>query len=327
MKKSLILLLTLLISSIAHAKDEYCVLPGKGGMKVIKPKSELSRKEKRIAQCISAKQLNQLKRPDEIEVDGAETSRNINTRIGVINARWPREIKKHFGRSPDRAIIDAARATARALSNYSFKSRLDWESLPWKVIFIDEDLNPRDVPPKLLTNCHPAWMTPPANVYVVAQRVTKGCGYKRNRGKKVADKELAEVLIHEFGHVVEHLLLKRGVPHESFRAEGFATWFEAFASGRSSVIKKGELEQKHFALAKEAIRRNPNGGQFSGSGLDYARASLYFHAITEKKGTKGLLKVYDTMNEHRIGFFQAVEIALGYSKKDLEEIAGDILFD
>ena len=96
-------------------------------------------------------------------------------------------------------------------------------------------------------------MTPPANIYVVAQRVVAGCGGSKKVKTSVADSELAEVLLHEMGHSIEYQLLAQGIGRERARSEGFATWFEQYASEKSAIIKSGSVKKEHFDLAKASV--------------------------------------------------------------------------
>ena len=58
--------------------------------------------------------------------------------------------------------------------------------------------------------------------------------------------------------------------------------------------------------------------QFSGSGQDYAIASLEFDAIVARKGVSGLMDVYETMSDCRCSFYEALHKKFGWDQKDLQ---------
>jgi len=168
-------------------------------------------------------------------------------------------------------------------------------------------------------------MTPPGNIYIVSQRVAGGCFGKTSK-RKVADSELAEVLIHEIGHAVEFALLGDRFGGDRMRAEGFATWFESFASDYSSVIRRGHAKAKHFAIAREWYKRSNGPFTFSGTAYDYARASLYFHAVTKRRGVRGLMQTYELMLKDRIGLVPAIQKRTGWSDKRLAKEMQKLVF-
>jgi hypothetical protein len=263
-------------------------------------------------------QAQELASPEEINLDGNIRIENMVSPLGSISLKWPRKVESLFGRTPERAVADAARTVNRALNRPGFSPKVQNLSLDWQIVFMDEDLPETQIPAYLVSNCHPAWMTPPANIYVVAQRVAEGCGNTKKASTFVADSELAEVLIHEMGHAVEFRLLGPAFRRERFRAEGFATWFEQFASDLSSTIPRGAVKKRHDKFAREAIKYSPDIFTFQGTAHDYARASLYFRAIVERRRLSSLMDVYEVMSNENIHFFSAVEKKLGWDRKRIE---------
>ncbi len=254
-----------------------------------------------------------LAKPDEIELEGTIRRQEISTSLGVIKLRWPRVVERDFGRTPSRAVIEAARAVSRALHRPGFPPRVRNMEVDWNVIFLDEKLPERQIPTNLISNCHPGWMTPPGNVYIVAQRAAAGCGGAVRVRESVADERLAEVLVHEMGHAVEWQLLRERGTFDRLRAEGFATWFEGFVASYSSLLSRDRIIHRHVYAAKSSLRREPHMFLFRGDSESYARASMFFEAFVDRFGISRLVDVYDLMSEQRMSFFTAVKEETGWN--------------
>ncbi len=274
--------------------------------------------------CFAAKQNTRLAAPKDITLKGTTREENMPSSLGRIQLRWPRVVETLFGRTPTKAMADAARAASRYIKKPGWPTEIRRLDLDFNVVFMDAELSSAEIPGNLVSNCHPGWMTAPANIYIVAQRAAAGCGGSQVR-KSEADARLAEVLIHEIGHAVEAALLAGSFGGERFRAEGFATWFEANASDESSVIRRGKIRNEHFATAKAYLRGKSGMPPFDGSAGGYATRSLLFHAIVKAKGVRGLMRVYETLREERLTFYPAVKKTLGWSQEKLEERALKLL--
>ncbi|RMG39533.1 MAG: hypothetical protein D6719_13000 [Candidatus Dadabacteria bacterium] len=306
------------------AADELCFYVNSSGkVKQVNSKKDIPGKYRKSARCVKAPGSSNLAAPQDVELEGTTRHENMASSVGRIHLRWPRKVEKIFGRTPQRAMADAARAVSRALKKGGWPIELQRLDIEWQVVFLDENLPEHQIPSYLVNNCHPGWMTPPANIYIVAQRAAAGCGGGRVSTSE-ADARLAQVIIHEMGHAVEYQLLKDFNPLNRMRSEGFACWFEQYASDFSSVIKRGRVKKFYMALAREAIKTSPGSFYFRGSAYDYARASLYFHAVVSKKRIRGLMDVYRLINSDRIPFFQAVDKRLNWSRKKLENEARKI---
>ena len=314
-----IILTPLLAPQAAWAKPkESCLYVNDSGVtKQAKSMSQVPSRFRQNAKCFAEGQSQFLAAPDQIDLKGSIREENITSPIGKISLRWPRSAEEYFGRTPLRATIEAARAVSRAIKRSSIPSDVQRLSLDWKIVFMDAAMPSNQVPTQLITNCHPGWMTPPANIYVVAQRIAGGCFGGRS-STSVADNELSEVLVHEMGHAVEYYLLKGNGGVDRQRAEGFATWFEEFAARSSSLLDASEIKSKQYSLAKDSFRRSPDSFSFSGDAFDYARASMYFHAIEARFGTDSVMAVYKNMAETGIPFSQAVEESLGLNSQALD---------
>lgn len=270
--------------------------------------------------------------PSEIELGGNIRRDSITTNLGRMDLRWPRTLEAMFGKNPFRAVASAARVVSRALGQPGFEPAARNMNLAWQVVLMDETLPEAQVPSYLISNCHPGWMTPPANIYIVGQRVAAGCSGNRPVQSSNADTEMEQVLVHEMGHAVEAFLLSMnrgtqpaGGALDRLRAEGFATWFEQFASQFSAAISSKNPREYFRAMAIKSISASPNGFTFQGTGSaeDYSRASMYFNVIVDKKGLAGLMKVYETIRTKNLDFFSAIEATHGWdrAKMDQEVIA------
>lgn len=302
------------------APDELCIFrTEQGQVRQVNGRSSVPKEQRSTARCFPAKAASErLARPDEMTIDSLKRVEQFGTSIGNVWLSWPRKVESLFGRTPLRAVTDAMNTVSRAVKNGAFPSHVQKMKADWKIIFLDENLSEQQIPTRLISGCHPGWMTPPANIYIVAQRVAEGCGGGRQRSS-VADSMLARVLIHEMGHAVEYQLLKESMGMDRMRAEGFATWFEEFASSHSSVVSKRSVEQEHRTLAKLARRTVPGAFQFSGSPEDYARASLYFSAIERSRGLNGVMDVYELMGKKPVSLTEAIREELGWDEKRLEK--------
>lgn len=323
MRKTFILFYTLLIPAIANGspKKEMCVYrTGTGTIKQTNSREDVPAQYQDNANCFSPSNNRYLAPPQEVEIQGTARREDISSPLGRIKMRWPRKVEVLFGRTPMRAMEDAARTVARALSKSSFPSALQKLNLDWQVVFLDDEMPETQIPSYLIQNCHPGWMTPPANIYIVGQRVAGGCGGNR-ASKGVADSVLTGVLIHEMGHVVEHYLLRNSFDGDRMRAEGFATWFEEYASDYSSYVNRRDIVRNHKVQAKAAMRNSPNNFAFSGTSEDYSRAAMYFAAIADKRGISSLMEVYKTMTATGASFFPAIEKTLGWNRERLEQEA------
>ena len=267
--------------------------------------------------CMSALPDGYMASPDDVTLKGAVREENMVTAVGPVKLRWPRKVELLFGRTPQRGMADAAQTVSRALKQGGFSPAVQSLNLNWNVVFMDAEVPTAQIPSYLISSCHPGWMTPPADIYIVAQRVAGGCGGGKAGPQAVADAQLAAVLIHEMGHAVEFHLLNGAGGFDRMRAEGFASWFEQYASNFSSVIPHGQLRRAHAQAAREAIRRGPLEFEFRGTAEDYSRASMYFTAVVDRRGIIGLMDVYRTIAQENLTLIQAIRRRLGWSEKQL----------
>lgn len=308
----------------AERKRQICrYITKQGKPKQVRSLYQVPTRYRDHAQCFDAgkgaPQNFHLAKPDQINLSGNIRRESMATSVGTIELRWPRSVETLFGRTPKRAMAEAAQTVSRALRTAAFPSDLQSLNLKWNVVFMDADLPQTQIPAKLVGNCHPGWMTPPANIYIVGQRVAAGCGGRRASRASVADSDLAEVLVHEMGHAVEFYMLRKSPRHNRMRAEGFATWFEMHAANHSSLLNARSLKKETAARAKASFRHQTGSFRFAGSGEDYARASMYFLAVEEKRGVRGIMDVYDTMISEKLDFLNAIKQEMYWSDEQLEK--------
>lgn len=255
--------------------------------------------------------------PEAIALDGAIRRVDMPSSIGRIRLRWPRSVETLFGRTPERAMAEAARAVSRAVKASGFPPGVSSLDLDWQVVFMDEAKLDGQIPAALVSNCHPGWMTPPANIYIVAERVAAGCGGGAPAATAVADGALARVLMHEIGHAIEYRLLGEQFGRSRMRAEGFATWFTGYAADFSPLLERGAVERENFALARAALAKQSIDGAFRGGAEDYARAGAIFSAIVARRGVRGILDLYTTMRANDLDLLPGIENRLGWNETHL----------
>ncbi len=259
-----------------------------------------------------------LVKPEDVKLEGTIRSEEIISTVGKIQIRWPRKIEALFGRTPVRAMADAAATLGRVLKNPAFPPKLQNLNLEWKIVFLDENLPENQIPTYLVTNCHPGWMTPPTNIYIVGQRVAGGCGGSVH-SSRIADSDLTEVLLHEMGHAVEYYLLGTMQNDDRQRAEGFATWFMNFAAEYSSILNARETKKKYLTAGKMAVEKNPETFNFTGSFEDYSRASLIFFTIASARSLRDLMEVYRYISSNKVKFEEAISPVLHWDNKRLNK--------
>ena len=263
--------------------------------------------------------------PEEMNLGANYREEEFLSSLGKIHLRWPRSVEDTFKKAPTRAVTDAVETVARAIKTSAFPDFIKDLNADWKIVFLDSSSAGSQVPGNLLKNCHPGWMTPPANIYIVSDFIGGACE-GLSKSKTLADKDLAEVLIHEFGHVIEYRMLKDMTYSDQRRAEGFATWFEMFASRYSSLVSQSEIKERTIRHAQQTHSKGASF-QFELSSAGYSRAALYFEAIASKKGIPALMDVYKAMALEKLDFFSAVKEKTYWNRNQIEnevsKIAGD----
>lgn len=247
----------------------------------------------------------------DVSLRGGERSESFVTDIGRMDVRWPRQIERCFTKNPSRAIAEAASAANRALKSGRFGASLKYGKKDWSLVFIDRASAVSQFPMALSLGGHPGFMVPPNQIYIVTDYISPNCAPEGD-----VDSKLIQVLLHEMGHVLEYTLLgSSNVSPDRKRAEGFAAWFEGYSSKYASGISQGAVKNFYRGMVRDQSR--VGGSSFSGSGEDYAIASLEFEAVVARKGVAGLMDVYATMSADNCSFYEALSKKFGWDKRAL----------
>lgn len=305
------LLLLMFPKNGAWAQESCVYLDSRGQARSVSSINQVPAQARKSARCGEWRQSQHLAAPQEVELSGTTRKESIASSLGRVELRWQRKIEKLFGRTPQRAVAEAMQAASRALKGRGFPLALQRLDVDWQMVFLDEELPETQIPSYLVSNCHPAWMTPPTNLYVVAQRVVAGCGGGSGKGSQVNDGELAAVLLHEIGHAVEYQLLNGRWNNDRLRAEGFAAWFEQYAAEFSPLIASGSRRERYLQMAQATLRKE-SFFKFDGSGAAYARGALIFHAVVDRKGFEGLRALYTYLSESGAELLPALQQTFGW---------------
>jgi hypothetical protein len=257
--------------------------------------------------------------PEDLNVGKDTRVASFTTDVGPMKVRWSRSIERCFSSAPSRAAGEAAQALNRALKTGRFDAEVKYARREWSLAFIDKASAFSQFPIALSLGGHPGFMIPPSRIYIITDFVAPDCSLP-----PVADQVLTQVLLHEMGHVVEHLML--GEQNDRFdrqRAEGFASWFEQYSADFADDIPRDSVRRQYesFARATPPLA----GRSFTGSAGDYAVASLPFQAIVYRKGISGLMKVYQSMRDDHLPFYDAVERGVGWNRATLDRQALELL--
>jgi hypothetical protein len=305
---------------LAAPKEECFYSDAAGNIRTVRSRDQIPPDALMSAKCFSPKKAEEATRswmasPEEITLEGNARKVDMASSLGPVQLRWVRKAERLFGRTPERAVAEAMSTTSRALFAGRFPSQVRENLKDWKIVFMDEDVPEEQIPMALITNCHPAWMTPPSNIYLVSQRIVAGCGGQQTINAATADVELTKVLLHEIGHVVEYRLLEEMQSGDRARAEGFATWFAAYAADHSALIGGGKVRKRDLEVARNALSQGLVTQYFQGTEYDYMAASLPFHAIQKVRGVTAIFSVYEQIAMNRLPFPVAIEEALGWDER------------
>ena len=131
-------LLILLPSLALAAPDEQCFYITPTGRVVQLESGEQAPEQfKHLVKCLTANSSSKLAKPEEIDLEGNIRREVLSSSLGKINLRWPRKVELLFGRTPSRAMTDAARTVSRVLHGAGFPARVQNFNTEWQVVFIN----------------------------------------------------------------------------------------------------------------------------------------------------------------------------------------------
>lgn len=319
---SIFLIIFLFFTNTPFAAEEICSYRDTHGtLRTVSSRNRVPRSLRASAKCYSNKKHIELAAPSDIRLGSSERKEHINSSLGNILLRWPRSVEELLGRTPLRAMSDAASTASRALRSASFPPAARNLDTDWEVVFLHENMPSDQIPSYLVRSSrHPAWMTqgPPVKVYVVAERILSFAGVKNG---KVSDGAVLRVLLHEIGHAVEHFMTGKTPALNRLQSEGFASWFEQYASKYSSLISQRVVEKDYERLAREYRKRYPDEFRFDKTAFSYGFGSMIFRAIEDRRGVVGISNLYKNLEAKNLSFLKALEDTVGWSeKKILEEV-------
>lgn len=267
--------------------------------------------------------------PQRLALGANVQQESFSSELGRFNVRWPRSIVGCFSASPGQGVHRAAKVVGKALREGRFLEALggggggDGSSREWEITFTTERVALNEFPREIVLGQHPGFMVPPNRMYLIADNINTGCvggvgGVSGGRLEpKVVDIVLKGVLLHEFGHIVEYLLLGgRLIDEDRARAEGFAVWFEGYVANFVSDSEGGrELRGYNRYLGSRFGASSE--GKFSQDARGYVSAGMRFSRLVEGGGVGGLLRVYRLMREEGMGFDRAQERVFGGGRGDL----------
>ncbi len=264
--------------------------------------------------------------PDSVPLGGLVRQDIFNSPLGPLNLRWTREVEKKFGRTPLRATMDAATAVSRVLRLSAIPTALQNPFIDLRIAFMDTLQENAKFPRFLFDNCHPGWMVPPSNVYIVGERIYSGCGGDR-LGKEVAEELLSGVVVHELAHVIEYSFFGTVAIGDRARREGFARWFELLASRNSSLLSEKDIKDKIFTNAERSFKRyDTKSFVFDGSAESYDRMASYFAWLEYRYGLAEVFVVYEDIKKEPKSFLEALENRYKLSRESLNrEVYGFVM--
>lgn len=308
---SFLLVLSVFVGATDVRAQRHCVYVNERGAVLTAPTiREIPSRFRDKASCAD-RQPGSVPQTEDVELRGQERHASFTSPLGSMDVRWPRVVERCFGKNPARAVNEAATAVKRALYSARFDSVVKSSDRTWELLLIDRASAVSQFPMQLSVGGHPGFAIPPNQIYIVTDFVSPGCNPSDD-----SDAHLIQVLLHEMGHVLEFALLN-GVQSDGDRkrAEGFAAWFEGYSAGFAPALTPGSVQRHYRSMVKS--EENVGKAVFSGSGEDYAIASLEFEAIVDRKGVSGLMGIYEVINSEHLSFYEALKKKFGWDQKDL----------
>lgn len=252
--------------------------------------------------------------PDQVTLKGTTRDYDFTSSIGSVHLRWQTDVSQYFGKTPHDAVKIAWQAGTKTLGRNSFPGWLRSSSYEWNIVFMDEAATKR-THPFAGEFCHPAWIRPPAQIYVSAQLIGTQCNSGRlTHAEAVA--QLNRTLLHEFGHAIEYQMLGPAISRaQRYHSEGFAEVFESLAVENLDGSYRQSVREEMRKRARMVFDPNWRATEFQGSGADYSRAYALMATVVEKRGLSGLSKIYETMRNSSLSFEAALTEVTGWSEE------------
>lgn len=248
----------------------------------------------------------------------------LRTRLGHISveidpvhsASLPFDFRAVTAESAEALACALSSINKAAPDRQSFRYR--WPEFRWRIIALSDDA------PQLndLPACQPAWMSPPATVYVVPSRLTGRCFRQRKFPHQGSRGYLRSVLIHEMAHPLEFVAAGNGYHQQSLFREGFATWLEVFALACINPEAGKRLRDETLSRAQQTLEP---GWEFTGKPQDYARAAMYFQVLIERFGLEGLVRLYDAVYSGQHSWEESLKTVSGWDRAAWDEAVRDSL--
>lgn len=296
----------------AHGDGSCLFMDSSNFIRQVARLEDVPREYRSKAKCSSAREAEDapIAEPEDVQLTGSVRSSSFSTDLGKMEVRWQRKTEECFGKSPGKAVADAARTVNRALKSARFSAEAKRPARDWQIVFTDREAAVSQFPASISIGGHPGFMVPPSNIYIISDFIPGSCS-----GSPVADSVLEQVLLHEMGHVIEHTLLEGSkVAPDRARSEGFASWFEQYSAEYARDIPKGAVTEYYDNLARQGLSGDGGVSAFDGSPQAYAVSGLRFRAIVDRKGVSGLMRVYAVMAEQNITFDAAVKETLHWNE-------------
>lgn len=300
-----LVLLMLGLAASAHAEGSCLYIDGTNFIRQVPRRQDVPSEFRSTAKC-SDDEPEKLREPNDVELDGAVRSTSFSTDLGRMEVRWQRKAEDCFGKSPARAVKDAAAASNKAIKTARFAPEIKGGKRDWQIAFIDKRAALAQFPADITVEGHPGFMIPPSRIYIVTDFIPGNCS-----GSGVADGALTQVLLHEIGHAIEFMMVgDLKIPADRARSEGFASWFEQYSADYAKDIPPGSVTAYYSGLARERLA-GEEPKPFDGSAQAYAVSALRFRALVDRKGIPGLMQVYKAMRDNKEPFDAAMR---GYTR-------------
>lgn len=247
--------------------------------------------------------------PEFVDVGVSSRTNSFSSSVGMMHARWARELERCYKSAPSKAVAEAARTVSRALRASRLLSHVQQKRREWSFVFTDQAHAITQFPVGVVQGKHPGFMLPPNKIYILSDFIAPTC-----MENPIHDELLIQVLLHEMGHVVEYMLLgEPSVMDNRERGEGFATWFEQYSAAYSSMVDE-ERVGSYFKALEQSTETGANG-EFKGTPQEYARAAVPFKMIVAKKGIASIAKVYRQLQREPSSVQAAIMRVFGWSER------------